>query len=47
VTRQSRVLLVAILVTFVAFLDGAVINVALPAISRELGGGLLVPVRSP
>jgi EmrB/QacA subfamily drug resistance transporter len=42
VTRLQRVLLVAILVTFVAFLDGAVINVALPAISRELGGGLIV-----
>jgi EmrB/QacA subfamily drug resistance transporter len=37
---QSRVLVVAILASFVAFLDGAVINVALPAISRELGGGL-------
>ena len=42
VTRHSRVLLVAIIVTFVAFLDGAVINVALPAISRDLGGGLVV-----
>lgn len=37
---QLRVLLVAILASFVAFLDGAVINVALPAISRDLGGGL-------
>src|SRR6478735_3793579 len=37
---QLRVLLVAILASFVAFLDGAVINVALPAISKELGGGL-------
>jgi EmrB/QacA subfamily drug resistance transporter len=37
---QRRVLIVAILASFVAFLDGAVINVALPAISRELGGGL-------
>jgi len=34
------VLLIAILASFVAFLDGSVINVALPAISRELGGGL-------
>lgn len=33
-------LLIAILASFVAFLDGSVINVALPAISRELGGGL-------
>jgi EmrB/QacA subfamily drug resistance transporter len=37
---QLRVLLIAILASFVAFLDGAVINVALPAIDRELGGGL-------
>ncbi len=33
-------LLVAILASFVAFLDGSVVNVALPAIARELGGGL-------
>ncbi|MBW8870803.1 MAG: MFS transporter, partial [Leifsonia sp.] len=37
---QLKVLVIAILSSFVAFLDGAVINVALPAISRELGGGL-------
>ena len=37
---QARVLVIAILASFVAFLDGAVINVALPAISRDLGGGL-------
>jgi EmrB/QacA subfamily drug resistance transporter len=37
---QRRVLVIAILASFVAFLDGAVINVALPAISKELGGGL-------
>ncbi|MGN6426256.1 MFS transporter [uncultured Leifsonia sp.] len=37
---QFRVLVVAILASFVAFLDGAVINVALPAIDKELGGGL-------
>jgi EmrB/QacA subfamily drug resistance transporter len=37
---QRRVLIVAILASFVAFLDGAAINVALPAISLELGGGL-------
>jgi EmrB/QacA subfamily drug resistance transporter len=42
VTRQTRVLIVAITVAFVAFLDGAVINVALPAIREELGGGLVV-----
>ncbi|MCU1476472.1 MAG: transporter [Subtercola sp.] len=37
---QRKVLIVAILASFIAFLDGTVINVALPAISRELGGGL-------
>lgn len=36
------VLLVAILASFVAFLDGTIINVALPAITREFGGGLPV-----
>ena len=41
-TRQTRVLIVAITVAFVAFLDGAVINVALPAIREELGGGIIV-----
>lgn len=35
------VLLIAILASFVAFLDGTVVNVALPAIQRELGGGLV------
>jgi len=39
--RQHKlVLLVAVLASFVAFLDGSVVNVALPAITRELGGGL-------
>lgn len=37
---QRFVLTIAILASFVAFLDGSVINVALPAISEELGGGL-------
>jgi EmrB/QacA subfamily drug resistance transporter len=35
---QQRVLLVAILASFVSFLDGTVVNVALPAIADELGG---------
>lgn len=40
-TRQQRlVLVIAILASFCAFLDGSVVNVALPAISNELGGGL-------
>ncbi|WP_343032894.1 MFS transporter [Agromyces allii] len=38
--RTTRVLTVAIIVSFIAFLDGAVINVALPSIEEELGGGL-------
>ncbi len=33
-------LAVAVLASFVAFLDGSVVNLALPAISREFGGGL-------
>ncbi|MGX5680171.1 MFS transporter [Schumannella luteola] len=40
-TRSERlVLVIAVLASFVAFLDGSVINVALPALSEELGGGL-------
>ena len=38
--QQRLVLVTAILASFVAFLDGAVVNVALPAIRNELGGGL-------
>ena len=42
-TRQQRlVLTIAILSSFVAFLDGSVVNVALPAMTKELGGGLIV-----
>ncbi|PPF37573.1 MFS transporter [Pseudoclavibacter sp. AY1H1] len=40
-TRQQRqILVIAILSSFVAFLDGSVTNVALPAMVSELGGGL-------
>src|SRR2546423_648670 len=40
-TKQQRlVLVVSILASFVAFLDSAIVNVALPAIQRDLGGGL-------
>src|SRR5947209_4578318 len=40
-SRQQRlVLVVSILASFVAFLDGAIVQVALPAIQRDLGGGL-------
>ena len=38
--EQHLVLWIAILASFVSFLDGSVINVALPAIARDLGGGL-------
>ena len=37
---ERRVLLAAILGSFVAFLDMSVVNVALPAIRRTLGGGI-------
>jgi EmrB/QacA subfamily drug resistance transporter len=41
VTREQRlVLAIAILASLVSFLDGTIVNVALPAIQRELGGGL-------
>lgn len=39
-TKQQRLILfVSILASLIAFLDGSVVNVALPAIDRELGGG--------
>jgi EmrB/QacA subfamily drug resistance transporter len=39
--RSDRPLIaVAVLASFVAFLDGSVVNLALPAINRDLGGGL-------
>jgi EmrB/QacA subfamily drug resistance transporter len=38
---QNLVLWIAILASFVSFLDGSVITVALPAIARNLGGGLI------
>ena len=41
-TRAQRLVLsIAVLASFVAFLDGTVVNVALPAIEEELGGGLI------
>ncbi|WP_245635860.1 DHA2 family efflux MFS transporter permease subunit [Herbiconiux solani] len=39
-SQQRFVLSVAVLASFISFLDATVINVALPAISRELGGEL-------
>ncbi|HSX47665.1 MAG TPA: MFS transporter [Patescibacteria group bacterium] len=38
---EKVVLVVSILASFVAFLDSSVVNVALPAISKNLGGGLI------
>ncbi len=39
--RTNRIIVaVAILASFVAFLDGSVVNLALPAIGRDFGGGL-------
>lgn len=40
--EQRTILAIAVLASFVAFLDGTVVSVALPAISAELGGGLAV-----
>lgn len=37
---QRLVIAIAVLASFVTFLDGTVVTVALPAISRELGGGI-------
>ncbi|MBO0980796.1 MFS transporter [Microbacterium sp. SD291] len=37
---QRLVITIAVLASFVTFLDGTVVTVALPAISRELGGGI-------
>lgn len=37
---QRLVIAIAVLASFVTFLDGTVVNVALPAISEDLGGGI-------
>jgi EmrB/QacA subfamily drug resistance transporter len=39
-TSPRSLIAVAVLASFVAFLDGSVVNLALPAIGRDLGGGL-------
>ncbi len=41
-SKQRLVLIVAIMASFVGALDGFIVNVALPAISKDLGGGLVV-----
>lgn len=38
--HERTVLKVAVLASFVAFLDGSIVNVALPSIAGELGGGI-------
>src|SRR5579884_1323639 len=40
--KLKIILVVSILASFIAFLDGSVVNVALPTITRNLGGGLVV-----
>lgn len=40
IRQQRLVLIVSILASFVAFLDSAIVNVALPSIQDDLGGGL-------
>lgn len=40
VAPTSRVMVVAIVASMVAFVDGSVVNLALPATERDLGGGL-------
>lgn len=40
--QQRLVLWICILASFVAFLDGSIVNVALPAIAREFSGGFVV-----
>jgi EmrB/QacA subfamily drug resistance transporter len=37
---QRLVITIAVLASFVSFLDGTIVNVALPAIAKELGGGI-------
>jgi EmrB/QacA subfamily drug resistance transporter len=40
VAPTTRVIVVAIMVSMVVFLDGTVVNLALPATERDLGGGM-------
>ncbi len=40
--QQKLVLIISIMASFVGALDGFIVNVALPAISRDLSGGLVV-----
>jgi len=38
---RGRMLAAAVLASFVSFLDGSITNIALPAIDRDLGGGVV------
>jgi EmrB/QacA subfamily drug resistance transporter len=38
---RGRMLAAAVLASFVSFLDGSITNIALPAIGRDLGGGVV------
>jgi EmrB/QacA subfamily drug resistance transporter len=38
--QTTRVMLLAVMVSMVVFLDGTVVNLALPATERDLGGGM-------
>ena len=40
VAQTTRVMLLAIMVSMIVFLDGTVVNLALPATERDLGGGM-------
>jgi EmrB/QacA subfamily drug resistance transporter len=40
IAQTTRVMLLAIMVSMVVFLDGTVVNLALPATARDLGGGM-------
>ena len=40
VAPTRRVMVVAIMVSMVVFLDGTVVNLALPATARDIGGGM-------
>lgn len=40
ITPTSRVMVVAVMVSMVAFLDSNIVNLALPSMQRDLGGGL-------
>lgn len=40
--QQKLVLIISILASFVSIIDGFIVNVALPAISKDLGGGLIL-----